>query len=345
MPSRAPLTDEEMQLLRDRMERYEAAKSTRTPPPAPSQTFGMRGGSSRRTGPRQRYDPEAAAEARHANRMRLAELRTKVETDKATRATAQKAKRKKIQDEASLRTGLKEKGSGEGLKSGAFYQTRSSRFDGPPETTVAQDYAAANPQRERPISSMYSVTPSQYQAAYGVEFTGSDPDSMRRLLALQNGTGSAMDSERSVLDQRSQDAYNSRPANPNPTTAAYTGLAPMSADQMRVGVRNNIQSPEDRKVMENAERVGGITPESIDAYDRQEKMKLEREGPRPEFNPMVRVQRQIENERNKSAMDPLAQSILDELNGISTTLEPSDTPSATYGPGRKGLPRGAVPRK
>ena len=341
MPSRAPLTDEEMQLLKDRVERYEAAKSNRTPPPAPSQTFGMRGGSSRRTGPRQRYDPEAAAEARHANRMRLAELRTKVETDKATRATAQKAKRKKIKDEESVRTGLVENKAGTGLKSGAFYQPVN--YD--QKTTVAEDYAAAHPKPERPISSMYSVTPSQYQAAYGVEFTGSDPDSMRRLLALQNGTGSAMNSERSVLDQRSQDAYNSRPANPNPTTAAYTGLAPMSADQMRVGVRNNIQSPEDRKVMENAERVGGITPESIDAYDRREKMKLDREGPRPEFNPMVRVQRQIENERNKSAMDPLAQSILDELNGISTTLEPSDTPSATYGPGRKGLPRGAVPRK
>jgi hypothetical protein len=302
----------------------------------------MRTHSARRTGPRQRYDPEAAAEARHANRMRLAELRKTVLTQQAAEADAKKVKRKKIQDESSVRTGLEEKGSGEGQKSGAFYQTRRDNYDG---RTVAQDYAAANPQRERPISSMYNVTPSQYQAAYGVEFTGSDPDSMRRLLALQNGTGSAIDSERSVLDQRSQDAYNSRPANPNPTTAAYTGLAPMSADQMRVGVRNNIQSPEDRKVMENAERVGGITPESIDAYDRREKMKLEREGPRPEFNPMVKVQRQIENERNKSTMDPLAQSILDELSGISTTLEPSDTPSATYGPGRKGLPRGAVPRK
>jgi hypothetical protein len=287
--------------------------------------------------------------------MRLAELRKEVDAEKAKSKTAQDAKRtaRIAKDKENAVQRLKDPMAGVGggtyNKTGAFYSTEHAHDSatGQPlkKSTLAEDYAAAHPKPERPISSMYSVTPSQYQAAYGVEFTGSDPDSMRRLLALQNGTGSAMDSERSVLDQRSQDAYNSRPANPNPTTAAYTGLAPMSADQMRVGIRNNIQSPEDRKVMENAERVGGITPESIDAYDRREKMKLEREGPRPEFNPMARVQRQIENERNKSAMDPLAQSILDELNGISTTLEPSDTPSATYGPGRKGLPRGAVPRK
>ena len=295
MPSRAPLTDEEMQALRDRMERYEAAKSTRTPPQAPSQTFGMRTHSARRTGPRQRYDPQAAAEARHADRMRLAELRKTVEAEKATAKAAQEVKRtaRIAKDkEAALRPvdpDAHRNPGGEGLKSGAFYQTKNPEDEKGQvfpyyRTSVAEDYAARQPSRDdRPISSMYRVTPRQYQAAYGVEFTGSDPDSMRRLLALQNGTGSAMDSERSVLDQRSQDAYNSRPANPNPTTAAYTGLAPISTDQMRVGVLNNIQSPEDRRVMEIAERVGGITPESIDAYDRQEKMRIEREGPRPEF--------------------------------------------------------------
>lgn len=362
MPSRAPLTDEEMQLLRDRVERYEAAKSTRTPPPAPSQTFGMRTHSARRTGPRQRYDPQAAAEARHADRLRLAELRKTVLAQKETEAEAKRVKVQAVKDRiagnypaggyptpAPLRATTKDRDSTDPITRRSYWRERG--IDSPGLSTEERSRVQGPtakvqlPVGDRPISSMYSVTPNQYQSAYGVEFTGSDPDSMRRLLALQNGTASAMDSERSVLDQRSQDAYNSRPANPNPTTAAYTGLAPMSADQMRVGVRNNIQSPEDRKVMENAERVGGITPESIDAYDRREKMKLEREGPRPEFNPMVRVKRQIENERNKSTMDPLAQSILDELNGISTTLEPSDTPSATYGPGRKGLPRGAVPRK
>ena len=82
---------------------------------------------------------------------------------------------------------------------------------------------------DRPISSMYSVTPNQYQDAYGVPFTGSDPDSMRRLLALQNGTASVIGSERKVMDQQSQDAFDNRPANPNPP--AFGGLAPITPEQ------------------------------------------------------------------------------------------------------------------
>lgn len=296
MPSRAPLTDEEMQALRDRMERYEAAKSTRTPPPAPSQTFGMRTHSARRTGPRQRYDPQAAAEARHADRMRLAELRKTVLAQKATEAEAKRVKVQAVKDRVDkagrsdvfpMMTNNTDRDSTDPTKRRAYWKERG--IDSPGLSTEERSKIQGPtakvqlPVGDRPISSMYSVTPNQYQDAYGVPFTGSDPDSMRRLLSLQNGTGSAIGSERSVLDQRSQDAYNSRPANPNPTTAAYTGLAPISTDQMRVGVLNNIQSPEDRRVMEIAERVGGITPESIDAYDRQEKMRIEREGPRPEF--------------------------------------------------------------
>ena len=299
MPSRAPLTDEEMQLLRDRMERYEAAKSTRTPPPAPSQTFGMQTHSARRTGPRQRYDPQAAAEARHADRMRLAELRKTVEADKETRATAQKAKRKKIQDEASPRTGLEDKGSGTGLKSGAFYSTARD----PSQTTVAQDYAAANPQRERPISSMYSVTPSQYAAAYGVPFTGSDPDSMRRLLALQNGTGSAMNSERMVMDQQSQDAFDNRPANPNPPAAfkpSFGGLSSISEEQ---------------------QGVAGANQGKEDSLARQEEMRQERA-------------------RAGRIADLNAESISERygippVETMSQMMDP-DSPMAT-GPGRKGL--------
>ena len=299
MPSRAPLTDEEMQLLRDRMERYEAAKSTRTPPPAPSQTFGMRGGSSRRTGPRQRYDPEAAAEARHANRMRLAELRTKVENDKATRATAQKAKRKKIKDEESVRTGLVENRAGTGLKSGAFYQPVN--YD--QKTTVAEDYAAANPQRERPISSMYSVTPSQYAAAYGVPFTSSDPDSMRRLLALQNGTGSAMNSERMVMDQQSQDAFDSRPANPNPPAAfkpSFGGLSSISEEQ---------------------QGVAGANQGKEDSLARQEEMRQER----ARTGRIADLNAQAMSERYG----------IPPVETMSQMMDP-DSPMAT-GPGRKGL--------
>ena len=299
MPSRAPLTDEEMQLLRDRMERYEAAKSTRTPPPAPSQTFGMRTHSARRTSPRQRYDPEAAAEARHANRMRLAELRTKVENDKATRATAQKAKRKKIKDEESVRTGLVENRAGTGLKSGAFYQPVN--YD--QKTTVAEDYAAANPQRERPISSMYSVTPSQYAAAYGVPFTSSDPDSMRRLLALQNGTGSAMNSERMVMDQQSQDAFDSRPANPNPPAAfkpSFGGLSSISEEQ---------------------QGVAGANQGKEDSLARQEEMRQER----ARTGRIADLNAQAMSERYG----------IPPVETMSQMMDP-DSPMAT-GPGRKGL--------
>jgi hypothetical protein len=353
------MSPEQIDALREELANRANRKSNRAPAQAPSQTFGMRTHSSSNVGRRPRYDPEAAASARYNHNLELMDLRKKVEADNEERATKQREKVQAAHDRndgnhpaggyPAMLLGNTERDSTDPLLRTAYWKERGINSAGlsPEERAKVQGPTARVqlPVGDRPISSMYSVTPNQYQAAYHIPFAGSDPDSMRRLLALQNGTASVIESERSVLDQRSQDAYNSRPANPNPTTAAYTGLAPMSTEQMRVGVRNNIQSPEDRKVMENAERVGGITPESIDAYDRREKMKLDREGPRPEFNPMVKVKRQIENERNKPAMDPLAQSILDELNGISTTLEPSDTPSATYGPGRKGLPRGAVPRK
>ena len=300
MPSRAPLTNEEMQALRDRMDRYEAAKSNRAPAQAPSQTFGMSTHSSRNVGRRPRYDPEALASERYHHNLELMDLRKKVEADNEERAVKQREKVQAVKDRIDgnrpaggypaptpMLLGNTDRDSTDPLMRRAYWKERGIDSPGlsPEERAKVQGPTARVqlPVGDRPISSMYSVTPNQYQAAYHIPFAGSDPDSMRRLLALQNGTGSAMDSERSVLDQRSQDAYNSRPANPNPTTAAYTGLAPMSTEQMRVGVMNNIQSPEDRKVMENAQRVGGITPESIAARDRQEKMAIEREGPRPEF--------------------------------------------------------------
>lgn len=246
MPSRAPLTDEEMQALRDRMERYEAAKSTRTPPPAPSQTFGMRTHSARRTGPRQRYDPQAAAEARHADRMRLMELRKAVLAQQATEAEAKRVKVQAVKDarpeggypandkpKMSPVYGMSYRDSDDPAMRRAYWKERGidspglsneerSRVQGP--TAKVQ-----LPVGDRPISSMYSVTPNQYQDTYGVPFTGSDPDSMRRLLALQNGTASVIGSERKVMDQQSQDAFDSRPANPNPP--AFGGLAPITTEQ------------------------------------------------------------------------------------------------------------------
>ena len=326
MPSRAPLTDEEMQLLRDRMERYEAAKSTRTPPPAPSQTFGMRGGSSRRTGPRQRYDPQAAAEERHANRMRLMELRKAVEADKAER------KAKKVRPSSStIRSGGDPAGAG--LKSSAFYSTARD----PSETTVAEDYAASQPSRDdRPISSMYSVTPRQYRNAYNVEFTGSDPDSMRRLLALQNGTSSVYKAERGAIDQQIEDAQNAEKyANMKPAVGDYSGLVaepgePGSNYQRRA----NLQIPEaDVKEARRLDeydaamaQAGGVPNQGqIDAMDRQRAAELER------------IRRGRIFDLNSSSLSerygiPPAQT-------MSQIMDP-DSPMA-IGPGRKGL----VPRK
>ena len=291
------MSPEQIDALREELANRANRNSNRTPPQAPSQTFGMRTYSSRGVGRRPRYDKEAAAAARHADRMRLAELRKTVLAQRETEAEAKRVKVQAAHDRNQGNypaggyptpvLGNTDRDSTDPLLRTAYWKERGINSAGlsPEERSKIQGPTAKVqlPVGDRPISSMYSVTPNQYQDTYGVPFTGSDPDSMRRLLALQNGTGSAIGSERSVLDQRSQDAYNSRPANPNPTTAAYTGLAPISTDQMRVGVLNNIQSPEDRRVMEIAERVGGITPESIDAYDRQEKMRIEREGPRPEF--------------------------------------------------------------
>ena len=338
MPSRAPLTDEEMQLLRDRVERYEAAKSTRTPPPAPSQTFGMRTHSARRTSPRQRYDPEAAAEARHADRMRLAELRKTVLTQQAAEADAKKVKRKKIQDESSVRTGLEEKGAGTGLKSGAFYQPVNYNQ----KTTVAQDYAAAHPPIERPISSMYSVTPSQYAAAYGVPFTGSDPDSMRRLLALQNGTASVIGSERGVIDQRQTDKDNAaKYANMKPAVGDHSREVkepgePGSDYQSRAFMENLIPDgtyaeANRQYAYDNAmEQAGGVPNQGqIDAMDRQREAELER------------IRRARIFDLNSSS--PSERFGIPPTQTMSQMMDP-DSPMAT-GPGRKGLPRGAVPRK
>lgn len=292
MPSRAPLTDEEMQLLRDRMERYEAAKSNRTAQPTPSQTFGMRTYSSRGVGRRPRYDANAAEEVRQAKRVKLMELRKTVEKDKAER------KAKKVAPSSStIRSGGDPAGAG--LKSGAFYSTARN----PGQTTVAQDYAAANPQRERPISSMYSVTPSQYQAAYGVPFTGSDPDSMRRLLALQNGTGSAMNSERMVMDQQSQDDFDNRPANPNPSAAfkpSFGGLSSISEEQ---------------------QGVAGANQGKEDSLARQEEMRQER----ARTGRIADLNAQAMSERYG----------IPPVETMSQMMDP-DSPMAT-GPGRKGL--------
>ena len=333
MPSRAPLTDEEMQALRDRMERYEAAKSTRTPPPAPSQTFGMRTHSARRTGPRQRYDPQAAAEARHADRMRLAELRKTVLTQQAAEADAKKVKRKKIQDESSVRTGLEEKGAGTGLKSGAFYQPVNYNQ----KTTVAEDYAARQPSRDdRPISSMYSVTPRQYRDAYRTDFVSSDPDSMRRLLALQNGTESVYKAERGVIDQQIEDAQNAEKyANMKPAVGDYSGLVREDSDYQR---RANLQIPEaDVKEARRLDeydaamaQAGGVPNQGqMDALDRQREAELER------------IRRARIFDLNSSS--PSERFGIPPTQTMSQMMDP-DSPMAT-GPGRKGLPRGVVPRK
>ena len=249
MPS-SPLDNmspEQIDALREELANRANRNSTRTPPPAPSQTFGMRTHSARRTGPRQRYDPEAAAEARHRDRMRLAELR---KTVLAQRETEAEAKRVKVQAAKERNQGnypaggypqptmspvygMSYRDSGVPEERRAYWKERGidspglsleeqSRIQGPTAKVKL-------PVGDRPISSMYSVTPNQYQDAYGVPFTGSDPDSMRRLLALQNGTASVIGSERKVMDQQSQDAFDNRPKNPNPP--AFGGLAPITPEQ------------------------------------------------------------------------------------------------------------------
>ena len=320
MPSRAPLTDEEMQLLRDRMERYEAAKSTRTPPPAPSQTFGMQTHSARRTGPRQRYDPQAAAEARHADRMRLAELRRTVDADKAAQAAAKRVKVQAVKDARpeggypasdkptmSPVYGMSYRDSDDPAMRRAYWKERG--IDSPGLSTEERSKIQGPtakvqlPVGDRPISSMYSVTPNQYQDAYGVPFTGSDPDSMRRLLALQNGTGSAMNSERMVMDQQSQDAFDSRPANPNPPAAfkpSFGGLSSISEEQ---------------------QGIAGANQGKEDSLARQEEMRQERA-------------------RAGRIADLNAESISERygippVETMSQMMDP-DSPMAT-GPGRKGL--------
>lgn len=272
MPSRAPLTDEEMQQLRDRVERYEAAKSNRTPPPAPSQTFGMRTHSARRTGPRQRYDPQAAAEARHADRMRLAELRKTVLAQKETEAAAKRVKVQAVKDRLDkagrsdvfpMMTNNTDRDSTDPTKRRAYWKERG--IDSPGLSTEERSRVQGPtakvqlPVGDRPISSMYSVTPNQYQDAYGVPFTGSDPDSMRRLLALQNGTGSAMNSERMVMDQKSQDSFDNRPKNPNPPAAVFGGMSSIGKEQQGVADTN------EREMQERARigRIADLNAESI----------------------------------------------------------------------------------
>lgn len=302
------MSPEQIDALREELANRANRNSNRTPPQAPSQTFGMRTHSARRTGPRQRYDPQAAAEARHADRMRLAELRKTVLAQKETEAEAKRVKVQAVKDRiagnypaggyptpAPMLLGNTDRDSTDPLMRRAYWKERG--IDSPGLSTEERSRVQGPtakvqlPVGDRPISSMYSVTPNQYQDAYGVPFTGSDPDSMRRLLALQNGTGSAMNSERSVLDQKERDAYNSRPpatespavvAKPGRPPAPYTGLNSISDEQMKVA-GENAESEKHRKVIENAMKISGITPESIAAYDRQEKMRIEREGPRPEF--------------------------------------------------------------
>jgi len=246
MPSRAPLTDEEMQALRDRMDRYEAAKSNRAPAQAPSQTFGMSTHSSRNVGRRPRYDPEALASERYHHNLELMDLRKKVEADNEERAAAKRVKVQAVKDDQpeggypafsrptmSSVYGMSYRDSGVPEERRAYWKERGIDSPGlsPEERANVQGPTAKVqlPVGDRPISSMYSVTPNQYRDTYGVPFTGSDPDSMRRLLALQNGTASVIGSERKVMDQQSQDAFDNRPANPNPP--AFGGLAPITPEQ------------------------------------------------------------------------------------------------------------------
>lgn len=362
MPSRAPLTDEEMQALRDRMERYEAAKSTRTPPPAPSQTFGMRTHSARSTGPRQRYDPEAAAEARHRDRMRLAELRTTVDAQKAKDKAAQDVKRaaRVAKDKENALRPIDDVNKGQGLKSGAFYQTVNPTDDtGKPwpyyKTSVAEDYAARQPSRDdRPISPFYNVTPAQYRAAYTIEYNPRDPNSMRRLIALTTpGSGLAYESERSVEDGLIESSY---------ARSERQRIADQKPDYGKAKMLYDTDEEYRQRALGELEKDGTAQKYRDDAASDAELEKgrqvieaaqdaLGNNKPRAEFSLQGKVDRQIENERNKQASmvtDPLAQTISDRFGSqptplMSELMDP-DSPMAT-GPGRKGLPRGTTKRR
>ena len=352
MPSRAPLTDEEMQALRDRMERYEAAKSTRTPPPAPSQTFGMRTHSSRNVGRRPRYDPEAAASERYHHNLELMDLRKKVEADNEERAVKQ---REKVQAAKDRNDGNHPAGgypqpilsiisrdSNDPATRRAYWKERGIDSPGlsPEERAKVQGPTAKVqlPVGDRPISSMYSVTPNQYQAAYHIPFSGSDPDSMRRLLALQNGTASVIGSERGVIDQRKTDKDNAaKYANMKPAVGDHSREVkepgePGSDYSSRAFIENLIpDGTYDEANRQNGydmaiKQAGGVPPQGqIDAMDRQRAMELER----------IR-QGRIFDLNSESISDRYG---IPPVQTMSQMMDP-DSPMST-GPGRKGV----VPRK
>jgi hypothetical protein len=252
--------------------------------------------------------------------MRLAELRKTVLAQQATEAEAKRVKVKAVKDRLpeggypasdkptmSPVYGMSYRDSDDPAMRRAYWKERG--IDSPglsnEERSGVQGPTAKVqlPVGDRPISSMYSVTPSQYQDAYGVPFTGSDPDSMRRLLALQNGTGSVMNSERMVMDQQSQDAFDNRPANPNPSAAfkpSFGGLSSISEEQ---------------------QGVAGANQGKEDSLARQEEMRQERA-------------------RTGRIADLNAQAISERygippVETMSQMMDP-DSPMAT-GPGRKGL--------
>jgi hypothetical protein len=291
--------------------------------------------------------------------MRLAELRKTVEAEKATAKAAQEVKRtaRIAKDkEAALRPKDPHLRPAAGLNTGAFYQTKAgSRWDDAPEATVAEDYAARQPSRDdRPISPMYNVTPAQYRQAYTIEYNPRDPNSMRRLIALTTpGSGLAYESERSVEDdliesgearyKRAQiaaqvpDYGNARMPEGSDEDYRRRALAGLEKDgtaqKYRDDAASDAELEQGRQVIEAAQDALGNNK------------------PRAEFNLQSKVNRQIENERNKQASmvtDPLAQTISERFGSqptplMSELMDP-DSPMAT-GPGRKGLPRGTTKRR
>jgi hypothetical protein len=204
--------------------------------------------------------------------MRLAELRKTVLAQQATEAEAKRVKVQAVKDRvdkagrstvAPMLLGNTDRDSTDPLMRRAYWKERG--IDSPGLSTEERSKIQGPtakvqlPVGDRPISSMYSVTPNQYQDAYGVPFTGSDPDSMRRLLSLQNGTGSVMNSERMVMDQKSQDTFDNRPKNPNPPAAVFGGMSSIGKEQQGVADIN------EREMQERARigRIADLNAESI----------------------------------------------------------------------------------
>jgi hypothetical protein len=159
---------------------------------------------------------------------------------------------------------------------------------------------------------------------------------MRRLLALQNGTDSVYKAERGVIDQQIEDAQNAEKyANMKPAVGDYSGLVREGSDYQR---RANLQIPEaDVKEARRLDeydaamaQAGGVPNQGqMDALDRQREAELER------------IRRARIFDLNSSS--PSERFGIPPTQTMSQMMDP-DSPMAT-GPGRKGLPRGVVPRK